>query len=536
MPTNKKITTAENSYKMSITDDGRYFMGCTYTKEQNNDQRTINLLKYYLRSLLARRATLMNQKKYILLMICALAYFTSVNAMPLGGPLVITGTGNYADQLKEIKNGKHIQVYSAGGFVNIKTAHEFPSLSYRTYFKEKGKNNSAAYEGSVEAILLDKGTQIYLEIGKEFCVEVMDHKADTMVNLYTIKRLKVVPIIELTLVNGAHRKVVPITAFDNYTGKVTISAGEIVNISANQHPYFENLAVEYTLINLKTKKIVHKVSNTGFGDIELLANTSYQLSYSYVLQPENVGNYYIEVKPRWYQSIITYVAILVIVAILCILAITYVFKRKIKISKGEQEKMEQAAIRLQSLLNPHFTFNALSTIQGLMNTNRIEEANHYLEEFSSLLRKTLAKSHHIYNSLDQELEMMRMYLNLEALRFNFTWDIAIDEHINPTAIEIPTLLLQPLIENAIKHGLANLGEKGHLVITCSENEKKDTFIISVKDNGTWINKGNRAGYGLSLTAERIHTINQLKTAQTIELTFDRQDGTTAILTFNNWIN
>jgi len=232
----------------------------------------------------------------------------------------------------------------------------------------------------------------------------------------------------------------------------------------------------------------------------------------------------------------TYAAILLVAAVLCILAVTYNFKRKIKISKGEQQKLEQAAIRLQSLLNPHFTFNALNTIQGLMNTNRIEEANHYLEEFSSLLRKTLSKSHHIYNNLDQELEMMRMYLDLEALRFNFAWNIEVDERINPSDIEIPTLLLQPIIENAIKHGLSRLGNKGQLLISCKLNEQNNNFIISVKDNGTWVDKNDNAGYGLSLTKERIQTINKLKTGQSIEFTFDTQIGTTAILTFRNWIN
>ena len=232
----------------------------------------------------------------------------------------------------------------------------------------------------------------------------------------------------------------------------------------------------------------------------------------------------------------TYTAILIVAAVICILAVTYNFKRKIKISKRAQQNLEQAAIRLQSLLNPHFTFNALSTIQGLMNTNRIEEANHYLEEFSSLLRKTLSKSHHIYNNLDQELEMMRMYLNLEALRFNFVWEIIIDEDINPVDIEIPTLLLQPIVENAIKHGLSRLGEEGKLLISCSKEKLNGNFSISIKDNGNWIEKIAGKGYGLSLTEQRISTINQLKAEQTIELTYNKQSGTTAILNFKNWIN
>ena len=186
------------------------------------------------------------------------------------------------------------------------------------------------------------------------------------------------------------------------------------------------------------------------------------------------------------------------------------------------------------MLNPHFTFNALSSIQGLINTDRIDEANIYLEEFSTLLRQTLSKSQQVYTTLDQELEMMRLYIKLEAFRFNFYWEIEVSRELNPSVLEIPTMLLQPLIENAIKHGLSTLGSEGKLHIVCKEGEKKDTFVIMVKDNGTWINS-SAMGYGLSLTAERIATINKLKRDEKIDLYFDKSAGTTAILTFYNWL-
>jgi two-component system LytT family sensor kinase len=75
-----------------------------------------------------------------------------------------------------------------------------------------------------------------------------------------------------------------------------------------------------------------------------------------------------------------------------------------------------------------------------------------------------------------------------------------------------------------------------LRIICREGEKKNTFVIVVKDNGTWLNKKTDSGYGLSLTAERILTINKLKEEQAIVLDFNKQSGTEAILTFHNWID
>jgi len=476
-------------------------------------------------------------KKYVLVLVLAFTCFDTATAIQSSGPLIIRGTNDHIDQLKEIKKGKNILVYTVSGFVNIETAHDFPFLYYRTYFKENKKGQIPTFEHNVnEAATLNSGAQIFLDLNKEYCVEVLDKNTDTITNIYIIKRLKVLPAVELTLADKEHRKLAPITSLNNYTGKITISAGETLHIGHKKHPYFENLEVEYTLINLKTKKIERKISSRDFGQVKLTDNTPYQLSFNYVLQPENTGNYYIEVRPYWYKSMYTYTAILIVAAVICILAVTYNFKRKIKISKRAQQNLEQAAIRLQSLLNPHFTFNALSTIQGLINTNRIEEANHYLEEFSSLLRKTLSKSHHIYNNLDQELEMMRMYLNLEALRFNFLWEIIIDKDIKPADIEIPTLLLQPIIENAIKHGLSRLGERGKLLISCTKKKRNGTFTISINDNGNWVAQTISKGYGLSLTEQRISTINQLKDGQTIELTYNKQEGTTAILTFKNWIN
>ena len=111
-----------------------------------------------------------------------------------------------------------------------------------------------------------------------------------------------------------------------------------------------------------------------------------------------------------------------------------------------------------------------------MNTDRIDDANYYLQEFSLLLRKTLAKSQSVYNSLDQELEMMKMYIRLEALRFGFVWNIEIDGEINISEIEIPTLLIQPLIENAIKHGLSNLEIREKIVV---EKGQKESTLLSL---------------------------------------------------------
>jgi two-component system LytT family sensor kinase len=428
-------------------------------------------------------------------------------------------------QVKEIGQGKLIKVYTSGGFIRIHTSAAFHKLAHKLSEKNSTKENKIR-EGSFET---------YLYPNQEFSIDVLDRKNDTVLSRYVIKRLKLIP--EILFYHQEKNSRIPfhISASGEHSDELSTSAGAI-KLGISERTDFKDMEVEYTLVNLKTRRSQRGVGKIGFDSIKLIANTDYELRLNYVVQKESQQVIYIHVKPLWYQSVITYIIFLFVIVVLGFLLITRGLKNRIKTSEKEQQKMEEAAIRLQSLLNPHFTFNALSSIQGLMNTDRIEEANHYLQEFSLLLRKTLAKSKDVFNSLDQELEMMRMYLNLEALRFNFSWDIEVAAELNTSDIEIPTLLVQPLIENAIKHGLSRLGDKGQLRIICREGEKKNTFVIVVKDNGTWLNKKTDSGYGLSLTAERILTINKLKEEQAIVLDFNKQSGTEAILTFHNWID
>jgi len=112
----------------------------------------------------------------------------------------------------------------------------------------------------------------------------------------------------------------------------------------------------------------------------------------------------------------------------------------------------------------------------------------------------------------------------------------IPDDLNQSAIEIPTLLLQPLVENAIKHGINGLGQDGRLEIICKPGQEKASLIIVVKDNGKWIDKPSDSGYGLVLTRKRISTINKMKEDQDIVLEFHKGPGTEAVLIFYNWLN
>lgn len=417
---------------------------------------------------------------------------------------------------------------TAGGFVQIHIPGNLPRLRYSAYF-----NPGQASEKIVTAIL--PAGEIYLKVNDTYRLDLLDKVTDSLVERYMIRRVKAIP--ELRLVrNARNRHPIPLLPVDS-SGRIRLQPDELLNIETAKAAGFRDAAIEFTISNLKTGKTEYKTAAQGLKLLKFAANTDYTIHYHYKIQPESTSVLFISVAPYWYQSVVTYFVIVIALVLLCMVLLMANAKRKLRISKNKHEKLKQAALRLQSQLNPHFTFNALSSIQGLMNTGRIAEANDYLQEFSSLLRKTLLKSHQIYNSLDQELDMMRTYIRLEALRFNFEWDICLSENLHPAEIEVPTLLVQPLIENAIRHGLAGKGNKGRLQFIVDEMEKKDTFMLIIKDNGTWkAPVQGHQGYGLSLTVERIRAVRKLHQDRWIEMVFNQSSGTEVVLIFHHWLS
>lgn len=423
-----------------------------------------------------------------------------------------------------IDRQKSIRIFTVGGMINFRPGADLMRTTHRihSYFKESNYNHQPS--------LSKNEGKIYLQPNQELLIDVLHKQTDSLICRYIIKRLKLTPKLHIIAENGSVQK----WTFSN-VNSLKLSPGEKIQVEAFKDKRINNLEIEYTLIDLETEtKTYKKFNSANFEEIKLKPNNNFELRINYVIQKESIGIVYINVRPHWYQSAAIYFIIFMIILATVYLLTTLRLRKKIQSSEEEQQKMEQAAIRLQSLLNPHFTFNALSSIQGLMNTDRILEANQYLEAFGSLLRQTLARSNHIYTSLDVELEMMRMYINIEAFRFNFSWTIEVVGEFNPSVIEIPTLLLQPLIENSIKHGIMALGEKGKLCIICREGSKTGTLIIEIKDNGKWLDTKN--GHGLKLTEERIMVINRMRKEKAIELNFNKLGGTEVSLTFHNWIN
>ncbi|WP_255070135.1 sensor histidine kinase [Lacihabitans sp. LS3-19] len=172
---------------------------------------------------------------------------------------------------------------------------------------------------------------------------------------------------------------------------------------------------------------------------------------------------------------------------------------------------------LQLQMNPHFIFNALNSIQSYVMTHDALTANNYLSKFAQLIRMFLDSSRSKYISLQEEIRMLNLYVEMESLRFEdkFSCEIIVDNDVNKY-IEIPTMILQPFVENAINHGLRYKKVKGFLKIHFFYS--KQYLICRLEDNGVGrriakeIQSKSRKGYksqGLKITAERLVTYNKI---------------------------
>jgi len=156
--------------------------------------------------------------------------------------------------------------------------------------------------------------------------------------------------------------------------------------------------------------------------------------------------------------------------------------------KFKQRLVKSQLEGIKSQLNPHFLFNSMASIQSLMNQNKISEANRYQAELSDLLRYHLDAGAEDMVLLSEELSALQHYLELENLRSPFSFSFEIDTGINPDLLEIPNQILQPLVENAIKHGL-RFSDDPKLLIRVQKLEKR--LHIFIVDNGPGINSSEK---------------------------------------------
>lgn len=254
-------------------------------------------------------------------------------------------------------------------------------------------------------------------------------------------------------------------------------------------------------------------------------------TYRFTVQASNSDGFWNEegvsltiiIKPPWYATHLFRITIAIILLLLFYFGIqlrTRAINRKHEVEKNylafEKQlfELEQKALQLQ--MNPHFLFNSLNSIQAFVLSNDIDNAIRYLSKFSQLMRRTLGNSRESMIPLRDEIQALTLYLEIEKLRFDdkFEFMIHLDPDIDDSYIEIPPMILQPYVENAIIHGLMHTTEKGLLRINISIEDENITCII--EDNGIGREKAaeikkqsgiERKSRGMLITKERLEILN-----------------------------
>jgi sensor histidine kinase YesM len=253
-------------------------------------------------------------------------------------------------------------------------------------------------------------------------------------------------------------------------------------------------------------------------------------------------------SPPFYE---TWWFILIILLLLTVLFFLTIRLTTRKIRQREEEKTQvinSQLVALKAQMNPHFIFNVLNSIKCYIYENNRDKATNYLDDFSDLIRRTLEMSETQYTDLYNEIELTRLYIDLEAMMLDdkFSYDINIQKDIDLQQ-KIPTLLLQPFIENAFKHGLKNkMGEKT-LTITM-KSLTKNGIQIEIVDNGIGREASQKIGNKMTIKSKsfamgamnkRMNLINsqglQTIAIQTIDLCNQglNPDGTKIIIQLKN---
>ena len=205
-------------------------------------------------------------------------------------------------------------------------------------------------------------------------------------------------------------------------------------------------------------------------------------------------------------------------AIMILLISRIRIKSRQRISEMNRTIAEVTQANLRQQMNPHFIFNTLNSIQYYMYQHDKLATNNYLTKFSSLMRKVLENSRHTSIKLQDELDALKLYLELESLRFKdkFDYHINIDEEIDTLVYKVPTMLIQPYVENSISHGLMPKEEKGFVTIDLT---LKDKYIVcTIEDNGIGREaahemqshrNNNHNSLGTQITASRLDLVNSL---------------------------
>lgn len=224
-------------------------------------------------------------------------------------------------------------------------------------------------------------------------------------------------------------------------------------------------------------------------------------------------------------------AVLLSIAVIFV-AVSYVLRRRQAERYRDKENQRLlATLKLKALraqMNPHFVFNVMNSIQHFIVHHNSDAAQRYLTKFSRLIRITLNHTEQNTVPLGEELKALELYLDLENMRFEteFAYRLSVADNIDQDSTGIPSMLIQPYVENAIKHGILRSPRRGSIVISITKEDKRLKCVIEDNGIGRSASANERdpqyRSFGTSVTRERLEVINELYEGPIPETIIDLQ--------------
>lgn len=292
----------------------------------------------------------------------------------------------------------------------------------------------------------------------------------------------------------------------------------------------ESYSLKYNLISelndsgsVKGKSISFKKLNPG--------------NYTLTIYPDVVNGAKLKLKiafyiaPAFWQTPAFLMLVSILILVMSGFAVLYIFKsvkeKETKRNNAERLILEYKLIALKAQINPHFMSNCLTAIQHLIINNQLHKATDYIGKFGQLVRQILNFSTRSLITLNEELEIAVLNIELEQLRFEkkFLFKINVDPGLNTTDIFIPALILNPIIENAIWHGLIPLKNERDGRLFIEARLDKDTLLLVIEDNGVGRThkddnlSNTRESKGIALTEQRLNNINYMFNVTTSQLVY-----------------
>ncbi|MCW3464030.1 sensor histidine kinase [Chitinophaga nivalis] len=342
-------------------------------------------------------------------------------------------------------------------------------------------SNDGLMSDDIRGVFADKG-KLYIATSNGLCYFDGDH----------IPQDTVPPVIYLSYIRYGDSTFLPATSFEHlFKRKASFEAefGTIVFDLPELVEYQYNFSGDSTSGWVTTMSNIIPFPDLQPGTYKLMVRArKYKSSWS----PPLAVN--VHILPRWYQEwwargILLLVGLLVILAVL-----RFIIKR---IKQAEKRKTEYnrriaelEAKALTNQMNPHFIFNSLNSVQHLILEKEEKQALNFLADFATLMRQMLNNSRKSYISLEEEIAFLTRYLELEKIRFahSFTYHFIMEEALKDYTVYIPPMIIQPIVENAIKHGLAPKNISGYLEIRLEMVD--DLLYCSVDDDGIGWDKSN----------------------------------------------